>query len=232
MGGHSLRFLNDDWNDSISNGEFFTLRWNQSLVKAGSQLGLFKVTYPKDGVVVYELVTNLTVVDRFDGHRVMRVHATRTEPGLVRDVAHHWATLAPQLDHIASLDPQRNSHQKLHWATPIIIPVVCLLVLYALCLTTCLVYRRRKKAKREKEDATSHQDVDRNGSVVSAITVQTLTEAYDGKEKPGDIWIFTNSSVETDITVGGVEEKDIADVERGEGDVHCIQDEQAIGIGL
>lgn len=62
MGGHSLRFLNDDWNESISNGELFTLRWNQSLVKGGSELGLFKVTYPADGVVVYELVTNLTGV--------------------------------------------------------------------------------------------------------------------------------------------------------------------------
>lgn len=134
--------------------------------------------------------------------------------------------------HSSNVDKLKTAKQKLHWATPIIIPVVCLLALYGLCLTTCLVYRRRKKAKREKEDATPHQDVDRNDSVDSAITVQTLTEADDGKEKPGDIWIFTNSSADTDITVGGVEEKDIADVERGEGDVHCIHDEQAIGIGL
>ena len=62
MGGHSLRFLNDDWNESISNGELYTLRWNQSVVKDGSELGLFKVTYPSAGVVVYELVTNLTGV--------------------------------------------------------------------------------------------------------------------------------------------------------------------------
>ncbi|PNY23069.1 Uncharacterized protein TCAP_06978 [Tolypocladium capitatum] len=257
MGGHSLRFLNDDWNDSISNGELFTLRWNQSVVKAGSQLGLFKVTYPQDGVVVYELVTNLT--GEFHGHCIVRLYAAGIEPGLVRHVAHRRPALASQLDRITSLDAQRSwssffvvhathaafpcvdpsdvnklktAHQKLHWATPIIIPVVCLLALYALCLATCLVYRRRKRARREREDATPHRDVGRNGSVNSAITVQTLTETDDGKETPDDVWIFTNSSTETDITVGGVEESNIADVERGEGDVHCIHDEHAIGIGL
>lgn len=60
VNGHGLRFLNEDWNDSISNGDLFTLTWNQSLVKAGAELGLFKVTYPADGVVVYDLVANLT----------------------------------------------------------------------------------------------------------------------------------------------------------------------------
>lgn len=60
--GHGLRFLNEEWNDSISNGDPFTLKWNQSVVKAGAELGLFKVTYPADGVVVYDLVTNLTGV--------------------------------------------------------------------------------------------------------------------------------------------------------------------------
>ncbi|TWU71495.1 hypothetical protein ED733_001650 [Metarhizium rileyi] len=58
--GHGLRFLNEDWNDSISNGSPFTLTWNQSLIKAGAELGLFKVTYPANGVVVYDLVANLT----------------------------------------------------------------------------------------------------------------------------------------------------------------------------
>jgi hypothetical protein len=64
---HGLRFLNDEWNDSISNGDPFTLRWNQSLAKAGAELGLFKVIYPADGVIVYDLVANLTGVypDRF-----------------------------------------------------------------------------------------------------------------------------------------------------------------------
>ena len=121
---------------------------------------------------------------------------------------------------------------RLYWATPIIIPVVCLLALYGLCLTTCMVYRRRKKAKREKEDATPHQDVSRNDSVDSAITVQTLTEADDGTEKPSDVWIFTNASANADVTVGGVQDTDITTVERGQGDEQRTHDEQAIGIGL
>ena len=62
MGGLNLRFLNNDWNDSISNGELYTVRWNQSLAKGDSNLGLFKVTWPAHGVVVYELKTNLTGV--------------------------------------------------------------------------------------------------------------------------------------------------------------------------
>lgn len=62
LGVHGLRFLNDEWNDSISNGDSFTVRWNQSLATLGSGLGVFKVTYPKDGVVVYELISNLTGV--------------------------------------------------------------------------------------------------------------------------------------------------------------------------
>lgn len=57
---HGLRFVNDEWNDSIANGDKFLLKWNASVVGAAAQLGLFKVIYPKDGVVVYEFTTNLT----------------------------------------------------------------------------------------------------------------------------------------------------------------------------
>jgi hypothetical protein len=62
VNGHGLRFLNDEWNDSISNGDPFTLKWNQTFAKAGAELGLFKVLYPADGVTVYNLVANLTGV--------------------------------------------------------------------------------------------------------------------------------------------------------------------------
>lgn len=58
--GHNLRFLNEEWNDSISNGLSFTLRWNQSLERDKTELGLFRIRYPQEGVVVYDLVTNLT----------------------------------------------------------------------------------------------------------------------------------------------------------------------------
>lgn len=57
---HGLRFMNEDWNESISNGHTFTLRWNESLEGIAAELGVFKVTYPEDGLVNYELVTNLT----------------------------------------------------------------------------------------------------------------------------------------------------------------------------
>lgn len=59
--GFGLRFLNEKWNDSISNGHPFTIRWNKSFDDAPSpELGLFKITYPKNGVAAYELISNLT----------------------------------------------------------------------------------------------------------------------------------------------------------------------------
>lgn len=59
--GFGLRFLNDKWNDSISNGHPFTIRWNESLNDALSpELGLFKITYPRNGITAFELISNLT----------------------------------------------------------------------------------------------------------------------------------------------------------------------------
>ncbi|KAG6008448.1 hypothetical protein E4U21_004470 [Claviceps maximensis] len=57
---HGLRFLNEQWNDSISNGQPFILKWNQSLAKSSPRLGLFKIRYPKDGIVAFDMVSNLT----------------------------------------------------------------------------------------------------------------------------------------------------------------------------
>lgn len=62
MESHGLRFLNEDWNGSISNGEPLTLRWNESIDGAGAGLKLFRVRYPKDGEISFELVSNLTGV--------------------------------------------------------------------------------------------------------------------------------------------------------------------------
>lgn len=59
--GFGVRFLNEKWNDSISNGHPFTIRWNESLNDALSPgLGLFKITYPRNGVAAYELISDLT----------------------------------------------------------------------------------------------------------------------------------------------------------------------------
>lgn len=57
---HGLRFMNEDWNESISNGHPFMLKWNESLEGIATELGVFRVAYPQDGMVVYELVSNIT----------------------------------------------------------------------------------------------------------------------------------------------------------------------------
>ncbi|KAG8422885.1 hypothetical protein J3459_009979 [Metarhizium acridum] len=167
VNGHGLRFLNEDWNDSISNGNLFTLTWNQSLVKAGAELGLFKVTYPADGVVVYDLVANLT-------DAMNSTSCVWTPEALQNELYAVWLTNAT-----------------------IAIPLVSLLALYAISLSIYLAHRRRRREKREKEDATPHQDVSRNGSVDSAITVQTITESEDGIKSKPSLRLITRPPEET-----------------------------------
>lgn len=57
---HGLHFTNDAWNDTILNGNEFILRWNDTIDAKVGILGLFKVTYPREGVVVYETAQNIT----------------------------------------------------------------------------------------------------------------------------------------------------------------------------
>ncbi len=57
---HGLHFTNDAWNDTILNGNEFTLRWNDTIDAKDGILGLFRVTYPREGVVVYEAAQNIT----------------------------------------------------------------------------------------------------------------------------------------------------------------------------
>ncbi|KAK8927161.1 hypothetical protein VCV18_003629 [Metarhizium anisopliae] len=181
VNGHGLRFLNEDWNDSISNGDLFTLTWNQSLVKAGAELGLFKVTYPADGVVVYDLVANLTALH-------MPNEMIKSKP-------------------------------RFRLAAPIAIPLVSLLTLYAISLCIYLAHRRRKREKRDKEDATPHQDVNRNGSVDSAITVQTVTESEDGIKSKPSLWLITRPPEEQNTTTSEIlEDQDriVEPVSRGD----------------
>lgn len=71
------------------------------------------------------------------------------------------------------------------------IPIVVILGIYFICLTTCLMYRRRKKLKREREREAEEQrqepnegaetadNADRQQSVSSVITAQTLTTNND-----------------------------------------------------
>lgn len=68
--------MNEDWNESISNGQPFTLRWNESLDGIAAELGVFTVAYPQEGLVVYELVSNLTSESCvFDGPSSEKAHA-------------------------------------------------------------------------------------------------------------------------------------------------------------
>lgn len=57
---HGLHFTNDVWNNTITNGDEFILHWNETIDAKLGTLGLFKVTYPSDGVVVYEVAQNIT----------------------------------------------------------------------------------------------------------------------------------------------------------------------------
>ena len=59
---HGLRFINDDWNGSIANGQAFKLRWNDTIEVDHGDLRLFKIWYPKDGVITFEQVSNMTGV--------------------------------------------------------------------------------------------------------------------------------------------------------------------------
>ncbi|KAM4065379.1 hypothetical protein HRG_004300 [Hirsutella rhossiliensis] len=202
LGVHGLRFLNDEWNDSISNGDSFTLRWNQSLAKLGSGLGVFKVTYPKDGVVVYELISNLT--DTIDGDSCQWTPNNLEKKSLYamwltagQDNIHPNWTLSPPW-----VPKESSGNGASPWAAPFIIPVVCLLGVYAASLTGYLVYRRRKKARREQEDATPHQDASRNNSVDSAVTAQTLSDIEGGPEKRSVV-VFANSSSDAEVTLRG-----------------------------
>ncbi|KYK60943.1 hypothetical protein DCS_02083 [Drechmeria coniospora] len=259
IGGYRLRFLNDEWNDSISNGEPFTLRWNSSLTKDESTLELFKVTYPKEGIVLYELVSDLTgaclvcsvtstdLPADGDVDSMSSASCVWTPDGLEPELYTVWLSHGQDAHANWTMSPpwmptnssgiedgkRKTSRHRLHWAAPIIIPVVCLLVLYAICLTTCFVYRRRKKATRERDEATAHREAGRNNSVDSATTVLTFTEsnAEEDKTKSGsESWIFHNSSAyESKVTVGGVPETDITEVKVGERMRH---NDGAIGIGL
>ncbi|KAF4592365.1 hypothetical protein GQ602_002664 [Ophiocordyceps camponoti-floridani] len=187
MAIHGLRFLNDEWNDSISNGDVFTVRWNQSLAKTGSGLGVFQVTYPKDGVVVYELVSNLTDAIEGDGASCKWTPQNLDKQGLYAmwltsgQATHPNWTLSPPWVPKAGAGSQGTP-----WAAPFLIPVICLLGLYAISLTGYLVYRRRKKARTEKARTDPGMILrGRNVSIDSPITAQALRRPETGIEKQG-----------------------------------------------
>ncbi|PHH65784.1 hypothetical protein CDD81_1511 [Ophiocordyceps australis] len=230
-----LRFLNDKWNDSISNGDAIRLQWNQSLSKGESELGLFKIVYPRDGVVEYEMVSNLT-------DSMGNMTCWWTPQGLGNELYALWLTT----DHYASeawtisppWTPKHDAnHNNTAWAAPFVISVVCMLALYAICLATCLVYRRRRRAKSEPNDdlPSTNSDVKRISSLDSANTdVESLADRQSGvKERPG-MWVTTSSSSsDTAVTsVSGAVDGDVGNIEQTQLVEDCIYDSHSIGIGL
>ncbi|PHH69545.1 hypothetical protein CDD82_7695 [Ophiocordyceps australis] len=239
MAGNGLRFLNDKWNDSISNGDPISLQWNQSLTKPECALGLFKIVYPRDGVVEYEMVSNLT-----DSMGNMACWWTPQDLG--NELYVLWLTT----DHYASeawaISPPWTpkhvaKHNNTSWAAPFVVSVVCMLALYVICLATCLVYRRRRSAKSEPDDeytpANSHvkSDVKRISSLDSTNTdLESLPDRQSGvKERPG-MWVTTSgSSSDTAVTsVSGAVDGDVGNIEQTQLEEDCIYDSHNIGTGL
>lgn len=203
--GIGLRFLNEAWNDSISNGHLFAIQWNQVLDEARSpELGLFKITYPRDGDVVYELVSNLT-----DGMDYANATCLWTPNHLndelytlwlssSRDARSSWTTSPPwRLKEHSHRSPRR-------WAAPVVIPILVILTVYTLGLTLCVVYRRRRNARRERESSEGEnteresaespcllEDADRHPSVDTAATLAADDE--EDAKKP-QIWLLTQSA--------------------------------------
>ncbi|PTB64749.1 hypothetical protein BBK36DRAFT_1177319 [Trichoderma citrinoviride] len=205
--GIGIRFLNEEWNDSISNGHLFTIKWNESLDEARSpELGLFKITYPRDGDVVYELVSNLT-----DGIDTANSTCSWTPNHLSdelytlwlsssQDARSNWTTSPPWRlkEHNQSRHPSRR------WAAPVVIPILVMLTVYTLGLTVCMVYRRHRNARRERESSEEGEaekedaeppgllgDADRHPSVDTAIT---LTDHDSEEVKKPHIWLLTQSA--------------------------------------
>ncbi|KAL7910183.1 hypothetical protein GGI35DRAFT_358310 [Trichoderma velutinum] len=203
--GIGLRFLNEEWNDSISNDHLFTIQWNESLDEAQApELGLFKITYPKDGVVAYELVSNLTG-SMNNKNATCSWTPSHLDDGLYtlwlsssRDARSNWTTSPPWR-------LKETPRHSLHWAAPIVIPIIVLLAVYTLGLTTCIVYRRRRKARHEKEESKGKdveqekssqthlpRDAERHPSVDTVLTIQSLDD-LDEVRKP-KIWLLTQSA--------------------------------------
>ncbi|KAK4074459.1 uncharacterized protein Triagg1_5055 [Trichoderma aggressivum f. europaeum] len=203
--GIGLRFLNEEWNDSISNGHPFAIQWNESLDGTQApELGLFKITYPKDGVIAYELVSNLTGSMNNENATCLWTPSHLDDElytlwlSSSRDARSNWTASPPWR-------LKETPRHSLHWAAPVVIPIIVLLAVYTLGLTTCIVYRRRRKARREREkskgkdlekDRSSQtrllEDAERHPSVDTILTIQSLDDT-DEVRKP-NIWLLTQSA--------------------------------------
>ncbi|KAL6901595.1 hypothetical protein GGI43DRAFT_361525 [Trichoderma evansii] len=203
--GFGLRFLNEKWNDSISNGHLFTIRWNESLDDALSpELGLFKITYPKNGVAAYELISNLT-----DGMNNENATCLWTPDHLDDELYTLWLTSSRDARSGWTASPPwrlgESPRSPFHWARPIVIPIIVILVVYIFGLTACITYRRHRKAKQEKESSKDQvdkekaseepsffRDADRHPSVDTVVTIGSLHDSIMAEKQK--IWLLTQSA--------------------------------------
>ncbi|KAJ3491729.1 hypothetical protein NLG97_g5546 [Lecanicillium saksenae] len=211
---HGLHFTNDAWNNTILNGNEFTLRWNETIDPKKGLLGLFKVTYPSEGVAVYEAVQNMS--------KCLQPTYCKWKPeSLGDDLYSFWLANDPAPNASFAISPPWTAKQpKVHsftWAAPFLVPVCLLLFLYFVCVATCLLYRKRRKARRQREaDARaarrralsaseneaeeSHimsvRHVNRHGSVDSTMTLEALEPPEDALTKQ-DVWLFTTATSST-----------------------------------
>lgn len=203
--GFGVRFLNEKWNDSISNGHPFTIRWNESLDDALSPgLGLFKITYPRNGVAAYELISNLT-----DGMNNENASCLWTPDHLDDELYTLWLTSSRDARSGWTASPPwrltESPRYPLHWAAPIVIPIIVVLAVYTLGLTACITYRRHRKAKREEEsnrgqlgkekaneEPSFFSDGDRHPSVDTMVTIESLGDSIKADKQK--IWLLTQSA--------------------------------------
>ncbi|KAJ4153930.1 hypothetical protein LMH87_010396 [Akanthomyces muscarius] len=211
---HGLHFTNDAWNDTILNGNEFTLRWNDTIDAKDGILGLFRVTYPREGVVVYEAAQNIT-------NCLQPTYCKWKAESLGDDLYSFWLASGRGSNASFAISPPWTAKQpKVHsftWAAPFLVPICLLLFLYFVCVTTCLLYKRRKKAKRRIEEAArtarrraisaseneaeefhmmSIRHVNRHGSVDSTMTLEGLEPPEDVLRKQ-DVWLFSTTTSST-----------------------------------
>ncbi|CAI6096625.1 unnamed protein product [Clonostachys chloroleuca] len=179
-----LRFTNDDWNGSIANGIPFTLKWNETIDGEDGELKLYNVSYPREGGVSFELVSNLT------GSLANKSYVWTPKGLNGSDLYAFWVTRQRAHDAEWAVSPPwkiSDEPRGFHWSTPVGVPIVVILGVYFVCLISYLAYRRRRRIKRERErdgsneqaeaqDTPDAENADRHPSVSSIATVQTFTQ--------------------------------------------------------
>ncbi|KAH8170016.1 hypothetical protein LIA77_10560 [Sarocladium implicatum] len=146
---NGLRFMNSAWNDTIANGELYNLNWDRSLHGIDSSLGVYQISYLEDGIIAYKLAVDIT---QHADDRIARWTPRDLDDGLyvfwlqtIGEDPERWAISPPW-------EPSEPRPHDLKWATPIGIPIAVMMGIYFISLVTCLLYRRKKKARSRRAE--------------------------------------------------------------------------------